>query len=435
MLTQYIFQAPGPEPTWEGTLEAVNENVRCVQSVMETFTVGRPDCLTLNVFTPLDASPDSKLPVMFYIHGGGFFKGSGNPFFYGPNYLVRKGVILVSINYRLNIQGFLCLGIKENPGNAAMKDQVAALRWVQRNIRKFGGDPDNVTIFGESAGAASVSYLYISPMTKGLFHKAVTQSGSAIAPWAYQYKTTYLASLLAKTMLFESQDPRELYEFFKTKSDDELILTRVPRAEGNTVISEILYTPCTEKPIEGEEAFLTEPPYDILTKGLYNKVPMMIGTNSEEGLLILGMDNDTMINRVKFEKSLPKNLEILDVKTKLVIAKELERLYMEGEKVSADSVAKVSRWYGEPNLNFPSLAETEILLQTTDQPIYNYLFQYSGRRNVPKFFLNKKLKVVPGATHADDIFYLFSQPVIFSNFENEMIDKVTSMWTNFAKYG
>lgn len=430
-----LFQAPGPEPSWESTFEAVDENVRCTQSVADIWTVGRTDCLTLNVYTPLDASPGSKLPIMFFIHGGGYFQGSGNMVLYGPNYLIPKGVILVTINYRLNIQGFLCLRIKENPGNAAMKDQVAALRWVQRNIRKFGGDPDNVTIFGESAGAASVSFHIYSPMSKGLFHKAITQSGSALAPWAFQFKPVFLASLLAKTMLYDSQDAQELYKYFMTKSNDELILTRVPRTEGNMITSEILYTPCTEKPIEGVEAFLTESSYDLLTKGKYNKVPMIIGTNNEEGLFLVSMDNDTMIPRLTFEKSLPKNLEILDKKTKKEIANELERLYMEGDEISVDSVAKISRWYGEPNLNFPSLAETEMLLKSSDQPIYNYLFQYQGGRNIPKFFLPKKLKALPGATHADDVFYMFSQTLLFSNFENDMIDKITTMWTNFAKYG
>ncbi|CAH1640490.1 unnamed protein product [Spodoptera littoralis] len=429
------FQAPGPEPTWESTYEAVNENVRCTQSVEDSFTVGTADCLSLNVFTPIDASPGSDLPVMTFIHGGGYFKGSGNMIFYGPRYLVPKGVILVTINYRLNIQGFLCLRIKENPGNAAMKDQVAALRWVRRNIRKFGGDPDNVTLFGESAGAASVSFHLYSPMSKGLFHKAITQSGSALAAWAYQYKPVYLASLLAKVMLYESQDPHELYKYFMTKSDDELILTRVPRAEGNTVISEILYTPCAEIPIEGEEAFLTEPPFELLEKGAYNKVPVIIGTNNEEGLLILSMDNSTMIPRLEFEKSLPKNLEIPDKETKQEVAAELQRMYMEGDDISMDSIVKISRWYGEPNLNYPSLAETEMMLKTSDQPVYNYLFQYSGWRNIPKMFLSKQLKTAAGATHADDIFYMFSHEIFASNFEMKMIDRVTTMWTNFAKYG
>ncbi|CAH0589989.1 unnamed protein product [Chrysodeixis includens] len=429
------FQAPGPEPKWEQTFEATDENVRCIQSMADMWTVGSTDCLTLNVYTPLNVDPDSHLPVMFFIHGGGFFQGSGNMVIYGPNYLVPKGVILVTINYRLNIQGFVCLRIKEAPGNAAMKDQAAALRWVQRNIRKFGGDPDNVTLFGESAGGASVSYHVLSPMSKGLFHKAITQSGSALAPWAYQYRPVFLASLVARTMLFESQDPHELYKYYMSKSDDDVILTRVPRKPGNIIISEILYTPCAEKVFEGVDPFLTESPYDLLSKGKYNKVPMMIGVNVEEGSLLFTADNETSILKVEFEKALPKNLEFPSQTEKAQVAKEIERIYMGGEKLSKETMAKLTRLYGDPYLTSPSLEETEFILKSSDKPIYNYLFKYDGWRNLPKLLQVSALRTIPGATHADELFYMFSQDLVASNFEKDMIEKVSTMWTNFAKYG
>ncbi|XP_026743717.1 juvenile hormone esterase-like [Trichoplusia ni] len=429
------FLAPGPEPKWDQTFEAVNENVRCIQSMADILTIGGTDCLSLNVYTPLNVDPDSRLPVMVFIHGGGFFQGSGNMLIYGPNYLVPKGVILVTMNYRLNIQGFICLRIKEAPGNAGMKDQVAALRWVQRNIRKLGGDPDNVTIFGESAGGASVSFHVLSPMSKGLFHKAITESGSALAPWAYQFRPIFMASLVARTMLFDSQDPHELYKYYMSKSDDELILTRVPRKPGNIIISEILYTPCTEKVIEGVEPFLTESPYDLLSKGEYNKVPLMIGTNNEEGLLLFSADNETSILKVEIEKAIPKNLEFPSQTEKIKVAKELERLYLEGEKLSLETMTKLVKWYGDPYLISPSLEETEFLLKSSEHPIYNYLFSYDGWRNLPKLVRAGSVGNFPGATHADELFYLFSQHIVFSNFEKDMIDKVTTLWTNFAKYG
>ncbi|XP_037294980.1 juvenile hormone esterase isoform X2 [Manduca sexta] len=427
--------APGPEPKWQGIFDANHEHKRCNQQLSVNIAIGETDCLTLNVYTPLNTTPASNLPVMFFVHGGGFFQGSGSSLMYGPKYLVSKNVILVTVNYRLNIQGFLCLGIKEAPGNAAMKDLVSALRWVQRNIRQLGGDPDNVTIFGESAGAASVSYLNISPMTKGLFHKVIVQSGSATAPWAFQYRPVFLASLLAKEMGYETQDPHELYKIFMSKSDKELILTRVPRKEGAIIISEILYTPCAENIIEGVEPFLTELPYDILSKGEYNKVPMILGGNKQEGILIINMDNDTMIPKVSFEKSLPKNLHIPSKKEIEEIAKEFERLYMGNDEISLKTAAKLSKWYGEPFLMYPILQETELILNTSDKNIYNYMFSYDGWRNAPKLSSRKEYRVLEGATHADELFYLFSQQWFSSMFENRMIDIMTTMWTNFAKYG
>lgn len=119
---------------------------------------------------------------MVWIHGGGFVGGSGNEESAGPEYLLKKDVILVTLNYRLDALGFLSLDTEDIPGNAGMKDQVAALRWVKKNIKNFGGDPDNITLFGGSAGAACVSYHLVSPMSKGLFNRAIMQSGT-ITSW------------------------------------------------------------------------------------------------------------------------------------------------------------------------------------------------------------------------------------------------------------
>lgn len=429
-----IFQGPGPEPKWDGIYEAYNEHIRCNQQFSTNIAIGQTDCLTLNIYTPLNIRSGAKLPVMFFIHGGGFFQGSGSPLVYGPRYFVKKGVILITINYRLNIQGFLCLGIKEAPGNAALKDIVAALKWVQKNVAQFGGDPNNVTIFGESAGAALVSFLVVSTITKGLFHKAIVQSGSSTAAWAFQYKPIYLASLLAKVMRYDTNDPLELYKYFMSKSDTELILTRVPRQEGNIIISEILYTPCAEELIEGVEPFLTNLPYDLLSKGDYNKVPMMIGANAQEGILIINIDNDTMIPKVEFEKSIPKNLEIPE-REKPEIARTLKKLYLGDEEVSVETSAKLSRWHGEVNLNFPTLDETKLIMSTSDKPVYNYVFKYEGRRNMAKMLAGNRYAVLKGATHADELFYLFSQRWLPILSEHKMIDIMTTLWTNFAKYG
>lgn len=127
------------------------------------------------------------MPVFVWIHGGGFVFGSGSTELYGPDYLVEKDVVVVTINYRLNIFGFLSLrdpkvGV---PGNAGLKDQAMALKWVKKNIDCFGGDANNITIGGESAGGASINYHLISPLSKGLFNRAIIMSGSVFNPWAH----------------------------------------------------------------------------------------------------------------------------------------------------------------------------------------------------------------------------------------------------------
>lgn len=174
-----MFQAPGPPPKWEGIYKAIYEIYECPQY---TFlgVIGSEDCLKVNVYVPVfpKAKPHA---VMVYIHGGSFILGNGGKLIYGPGFLVQKDVIVVTFNYRLGPLGFLCLRIKEAPGNAGLKDQIAALKWVKENIAAFGGDPDNVTVFGESAGATSLSLLLLSEASAGLFNRAIVQSGSALS--------------------------------------------------------------------------------------------------------------------------------------------------------------------------------------------------------------------------------------------------------------
>ncbi|GBP92910.1 Esterase B1 [Eumeta japonica] len=173
------FKAPQPPLPWSGVKKATEHGPVCPQLDLFTdeFLEGNEDCLYLNVYTP-ELTPKHPLPVMFFIHGGGYKCGSGNTEDYGPDFLVKEEVVLVTINYRVEVLGFLCLENKDVPGNAGMKDQVAALRWVQKNISTFGGDPNNVTIFGDSAGGISVGLHILSPMSKGLFQRAILMSGS-----------------------------------------------------------------------------------------------------------------------------------------------------------------------------------------------------------------------------------------------------------------
>ena len=150
----------------------------------EAYTYSE-DCLFLNVWTPETAEPDSKLPVLVYIHGGGFTGGCGHEKHFDGPVWPTQGVIGVTINYRLGPMGFVCLpqlaAEAGHTGNYGLFDQVAALQWVRANIAAFGGDPDNVTIMGQSAGAMSVQQLCLSPLTEGLFHKAVMSSGGGVS--------------------------------------------------------------------------------------------------------------------------------------------------------------------------------------------------------------------------------------------------------------
>ena len=183
------WKAPAPPAKWKGKRDATQYGARCVQARVfddMVFQDSGPseDCLFLNVYTPAGAGNKSKLPVMFWIHGGGYTGGASSEPRHNGDFLPTKGVVLVTINYRLGVFGFLAtddLGKESDgaAGNYGLSDMVAALRWVNANIGNFGGDPGNVTIFGESAGSFAVSTLMASPLARGLFHKAIGESGAA----------------------------------------------------------------------------------------------------------------------------------------------------------------------------------------------------------------------------------------------------------------
>jgi para-nitrobenzyl esterase len=193
------WKPPAPAAKWLGVREAVSFGARCMQGAIYSDMVfrdpgPREDCLTLNVWTPAQAA-GKKLPVLVWIYGGGFQAGSTSEPRQDGQFLAQRGVVVVSMNYRLGVFGFFALpelaaeSGRSSAGNYGLLDQTAALAWVHRNIAAFGGDPDNVTIFGESAGASSVSALMASPVTNGLFVKAIGESGSAVAKATSPMKT------------------------------------------------------------------------------------------------------------------------------------------------------------------------------------------------------------------------------------------------------
>ena len=181
------WRPPQPTLSWSGVRPAAEYSARCTQGAPAgpNAAAAPPtseDCLYLNVWTTADAATDRR-PVMVWLYGGGFFGGAGSELRYAGDGLALKGAVVVTLNYRLGALGFLAhpeLSAESQPkvsGNYGMLDAVAALQWVQRNIAAFGGDPDNVTVFGESAGANLTAALVASPAAKGLFHRAIAQSG------------------------------------------------------------------------------------------------------------------------------------------------------------------------------------------------------------------------------------------------------------------
>ncbi|XP_075211117.1 esterase E4-like [Lycorma delicatula] len=241
---------------------------------------GSEDCLYLNVFTPSISIP-KKYPVMFYIHGGAFVCGSSYSKFYGPDYILDiEDIVIVATNYRVGPLGFASTEDSVMSGNYGMKDLVLALKWVQENIASYGGNPDSVTIFGGSAGGASVHYLMLSTLAKGLFHRAIPMSGAAHCPWStfipgeVANNTQKLASFLncptePSTLLVECLRKVPAEKFIEVDSKFQIF-------KGTPFVSHV---PVVE-PEEIEDAFLTENPLTAKSS-----VPMMIGVTKDEGIM------------------------------------------------------------------------------------------------------------------------------------------------------
>lgn len=292
------FRGALPEPAWDGEKRATAFGPQCPQTPVMNggkFT-GEEDCLFLNVYLKDFPKDNETLPVMMYIHGGAFKGGSGDFLITGPEYLIQEGVILVTINYRLGPLGFLSLDMKEAPGNAGLQDHILALKWIQRNIDGFGGDPDRVTIFGQSAGAVSTDALMLSPAAKGLLHSVISQSGSILNPWATISNPIQQAFRLGYGMGFKGNSTEELLGFMKNATVRSIMekanVMDAPYSERNMM--SIYFAPVVEKKfpcdittdVICQVPVLTEHPLETLRSGNYHNVPYIGGFTSGEGILL-----------------------------------------------------------------------------------------------------------------------------------------------------
>ncbi len=242
----------------------------------ETYTYSE-DCLFLNIWVPENATSDSNLPVIFYIHGGGFTGGCGHEKHFDGPVWPTKGVIAVTCNYRLGPLGFMCLPqLKEEAGftgNYGLYDQMTALKWIQNNIASFGGNPQNITIMGQSAGAMSVQQQCVSPLTDGLFSKAIMSSGGGVSPM-FDSKETYedRYEFWEKVMKhsgcdtleeFKNLEPQKLFESWQA------IKSENPKYG-------MAASPC----IDGR--FITSSTSEVVNNGQHKNIPYMIGSTSHD---------------------------------------------------------------------------------------------------------------------------------------------------------
>ena len=417
------WKPPAPVKAWEGMRAADTWGPRCVQSdrlgpLDPLNSRMDEDCLYLNIWTPAKAS-ESALPVMVWIHGGSNTLGAASQPEYDGAQLAAHGVLVVSINYRLDIFGFLAHpeltaeSATRSSGNYGLLDQIAALQWVHRNIAAFGGDPAKVTVFGESAGAIDISLLMASPLAKGLFARAIGQSGGALSRLpGYGPKPLQIGE--AEGVKFAQSLGANSISALRAKPALELLAAVIknPIVYGLGVVDGYV---------------VPEHPAIIYAKGTNHDVPLLVGYNVDEGSLFTARMN-VPPNEQAFAEFL--RLQFKDAADKAL------KVYPPGATPESTRAAFVA-FVGDALISYASWAWAESSAARKRSPVYRYHFT---RRppGAPEFSLYPL--AAPGVYHFAEISYVFNNFKLreewgWQETDHALGKTMAAYWTNFAKTG
>lgn len=435
------FAEPRPAKPWSGIRDATSYGKACPRPSLPVPISGfepepeSEDCLFLNVFVPSTIKPDDKMAVMVWIHGGGFSYSSSTEF---PGDILASfnDIIVVTFNYRLGILGFLNIPDTELKGNYGMLDQVLALQWVQNNIASFGGDPRRVTLFGQSAGAVSVSLQLLSPLSKGLFQRVIIQSGSASYP-LYSGKVKDRKHLEMFANLLNCSLGPQLISCVRSSTIEDIL----------KVQSQIIY-PMYRGPqdiagpvVDGE--FLPDLPVKLLRNGNFHlTVDVLIGTTSNEGALYAMLPPDQVENGVErklFETFIKDS--VVFVRGRNVLA-EKSVLFKYTDHADPENKLTMRRsmleCLGDYAFVAPMLRDAKAYYQR-GLKTYGYLFNHTPVHSpYPEWI---------GVSHGMEQGFVFGAPFKmlswfltmlapkYSEPEKDLSLNIMKMWTSFAKTG
>ncbi|XP_046808979.1 esterase B1-like [Lucilia cuprina] len=444
------FRAPKPMTAWKDVKDCTMYGEKPMQcSPLEPQTIeGSEDCLFVNVYTN-NLKPLKARPIMVWIYGGGFQFGEANREWYGPDYFMHKDVILITVQYRLGALGFLSLEdpVLHTPGNAGLKDIILALNWVKKNAASFGGNPECVTLFGESAGGAAIQFLMLSEHARGLFQRAILQSGVATADWATTECTKRAYDLAVAAGYQGKQKEKHILKYLRS-----LTATEILEAERKIVQTNeremFLFGPNVEPYFTAHTVFC-KPVEELLENAWGNKIPIILGANSMEGLFF----------QKSAVKNLPDSLKVLETCTKYVPkgaahqigsvecqekGLKLREIHVKGEEPTLEDLYEIISYaYNWHPIQKTIDARLKYARKTST---FLYRFDFNSNKLINPFRLmhsldNESVKTtaVTGAAHTDELSYLFSsvlaKPMEGQSREYRCMKRMISLWTLFAETG
>uniref|UniRef100_A0A673CKK7 Neuroligin 2a n=1 Tax=Sphaeramia orbicularis TaxID=375764 RepID=A0A673CKK7_9TELE len=406
------------------------------------------DCLYLNVYVPTEDGPLTKKhdessmnkprdedirdrrkkPVMLFIHGGSYMEGTGNMF--DASVLAAYGnVIVVTMNYRLGVLGFLSTGDQSAKGNYGLLDQIQALRWLNENIGHFGGDPERITIFGSGAGASCVNLLILSHHSEGLFQRAIAQSGTAISSWSVNYQPLKYTKILAKKVGCTYTETADLVDCLRRKNFRELVDQDIQPARYHIAFGPV---------VDGD--VVPDDPEILMQQGEFLNYDILIGVNQGEGLKFVddSEDNDgisaaafdyTISNFVDNLYGYPEGKDILRETIKFMYTDWADRDNGDMRRKTLLALFTDHQWVA------PAVATAKLHAEF-QSPVYFYTFYHHCQTETRPEWAD--------AAHGDEIPYVFGVPMIgatdlfpcnFSKNDVMLSAVVMTYWTNFAKTG
>ena len=428
------WRAPQDLTSWTGVRQATTFGAACWQSYSDdAFVWSRgefprsEDCLHLNIWQPEKA--DATAPVMVWFHGGAHTGGFAHVELFDGTELARQGVVVVTVNYRLGPWGFLAHPAlaeeseHNSTGNYGLMDKIAALKWVQKNIQGFGGNPDNVTLFGQSAGSSSVCALMASPLASGLFDKAIGQSAACLVKEKRDANGQQRGARLAQLALSElgAQDSESQVTAKQLRSiDNQSLLSAMensPWSEGSRIV------------VDGW--VLPEAPVDVFNANQQAKVPLLVGSLANEGHELLPLNN--ALTEAELDQYLSK--------TFVDSAPKLKALYAEDLAISPGMALREILTDAFMAMSMRSWAQYN---HNADQPTYLYYMDYVPPAYQIYLFDDPNLNLPggprsTGAYHSGDLAYVFNNVGKTGDFWLEedfaMARAMSGYWTNFAKTG